>query len=166
MLLPLVGDRRPQPLVQTSYDELNPEFSPDGRWLAYESNESGRYEIYVRPFPNITGGRWLISTSGGTRPLWARNGHEIFYESSGALMRVPVMTGSTFAAGTPSKLFDAPYFFGPGVVGRGRTYDVSPDGRRFLMIKERSSVDEAAPSPRLIFVQNWREELKQRVPTR
>ena len=113
MLLPLAGDRRPQPLLQTPYDELNAELSPNGRWLAYESNESGRYEIYVRPFPNVTAGRWQVSTSGGTRPLWARNGQELFYESMGALMRVPVTTGSTFAAGTPSKLFDAPYFFGP-----------------------------------------------------
>jgi eukaryotic-like serine/threonine-protein kinase len=167
MLLPLVGDRRPQPLLQTPYDELNAEPSPDGRWLAYESNESGPYEIYVRPFPNVTAGRWQVSTSGGTRPLWARNGHELFYESMGALMRVPVTTGSTFAAGTPSRLFDAPYFFGPLVVGRGRTYDVSPDGRRFLMIKEGSAAtDEPAPSARLVLVQHWFEELKRRVPTK
>jgi hypothetical protein len=112
-------------------------------------------------------GRWQVSTSGGTRPLWARNGRELFYESMGALMRVPVTTGSTFAAGTPSRLFDAPYFFGPLVVGRGRTYDVSPDGRRFLMIKEGSAAtDEPAPSARLVLVQHWFEELKRRVPTK
>jgi eukaryotic-like serine/threonine-protein kinase len=165
MLLPLAGDRRPQPLVQTPYDELNAEPSPDGRWLAYESNESGQYEIYVRPFPNVTAGRWQVSTSGGTRPLWARNGQELFYESMGALMRVPLTTGSTFTAGTPTKLFDAPYFFGPEVVGRGRTYEVSPDGQRFLMIKEGSTADESTPSARLVLVQHWFEELKRRVPT-
>ncbi len=166
MLLPLAGDRRPQPLLQTPYDELNAELSPNGRWLAYESNESGQYEIYVRPFPNVTAAKWPVSTSGGTRPLWARNGQELFYESTGTLMRVPLTTGSTFAAGNPTKLFDAPYFFGPNVVGRGRTYDVSPDGLRFLMIKEDSVVDEPTPSARLVLVQHWFEELKRRVPTK
>jgi len=176
MLLPLMGERRPQPLLQTPYDELNAEPSPNGRWLAYESNESGRYEIYVRPFPNATAGKWPVSTSGGTRPLWARNGQELFYESMGALMRVPVTTGSTFAAGTPTKLFDAPYFFGPVVVGRGRTYDVSPDGKQFLMIKEGGIADsrpgamarqaESPPSARMVLVQHWFEELKRLVPTK
>jgi eukaryotic-like serine/threonine-protein kinase len=169
ILLPLVGDRRPQPLLQTLYDELNAELSPNGRWLAYESNESGPYEIYVRPFPNVTAGKWQVSTSGGTRPLWARNGQELFYESMGALMRVPVTTGSTFAPGSPSKLFDAPYFFGPeggSVVGRGRTYDVSPDGKQFLMITEGRVADAPAPSPRLVLVQHWFEELKRVVPTK
>ena len=69
-------------------------------------------EVYVRPFPNVTTGKQQVSTSGGTRPLWARDGQELFYESMGTLMRVPLTTGSTFAAGTPSRLFDAPYFFG------------------------------------------------------
>jgi Tol biopolymer transport system component len=165
MLLPLVGDGRPQPLLQTPYDELNAEPSPKGRWLAYQSNESGQFEIYVRPLPNVTaGGKWQVSSSGGTRPLWARNGRELFYESMGALMRVPLTTGSTFTAGTPSKLFDAPYFFGVQG-GRGRTYDVSPDGLRFLMLKEGTVADEPAPSPRLVLVQHWFEELKRRVPT-
>jgi hypothetical protein len=84
----------------------------------------------------------------------------------GALMRVPVTTGLTFAPGTPSKLFDAPYSFGPEVVGRGRTYDVSPDGKQFLMIKEGSGADAPAPSARLVLVQHWFEELKRRVPTK
>ena len=110
MLLPLGGDRRPQPLLQTPYNELNAELSPNGRWLAYQSNESSHYEIYVRPFPNVTAGKWQVSTSGGTRPLWARNGQELFYESMGTLMSVPLPTGSTFAARTPTKLFDAPIF--------------------------------------------------------
>ena len=167
MLLPLAGDRRPQPLVQTPYDELNAELSPDGRWLAYESNESGRYEIYVRPFPNVTAGKWGRSPRTAARGLCGHGtGRSFFYESMGALMRVPVTTGSTFSAGTPTKLFDAPYFFGPVVVGRGRTYDVSPDGQRFLMIKEGSVADESAPSARLVLVQHWFEELKRRVPTK
>ena len=165
MLLSLGGDRRQEPLLQTPYDEVNAELSPNGRWLAYQSNESDHYEIYVRPFPNVTAGKWQVSTSGGTRPVWARNGQELFYESMGALMRVPVTTDSTFTNGTATKLFDAaPYFFGPAP--GGRAYDVSPDGKRFLMIKQGGEADEPAPSARLVLVQHWFEELKRLVPTK
>ena len=116
-----------RPLVQTTFNELNGEISPDGRWLAYESNESGQEEIYVRPFPNVNGGRWQISVGGGTRPLWARSGKEIFYlgGASGAMMSVPVEGGSTFRGGNPTRLFEGRYF-----ESTGRTYDVSPlEGR-------------------------------------
>jgi Tol biopolymer transport system component len=89
MLLPLKGERHPQPLVKTDFREMNAEISPDSRWLAYQSNESGRDEIYVVPFPNVTAGKWQVSASGGMWPLWARNGQELFYVSMGALMRVP-----------------------------------------------------------------------------
>jgi Tol biopolymer transport system component len=91
MLLPLIGDRRPKPLVQTVFIEAWGEISPDGHWLAYQSNESGQFEIWVTPFPNVTTGKWQVSTSGGTQPLWARHGQELFYESMGALMRVSPM---------------------------------------------------------------------------
>ena len=164
LLVPLGGDHRPRPLLRTAFDELNAEVSPDGHWLAYQSNESGRHEIYVRPFPNVDAGRRQISTSGGTQPLWARNGRELFYVSMGALMRVPLTIGSTIEAGTPTKLLDAPdRLSSPSALGR--MYDVSPDGRRFLMIKESSTSDEPAGLARIIFVQNWFEELKRRVPT-
>ena len=166
VLLPLEGEHRPRPLVQTPFDELNAEVSRDGRWLAYESNESGRVEIYVRPFPNVDGGKWQVSTNGGTQPLWARNGQELFYESMGALMRVPLATGSKFEAGTPRKLFDAPSLFRAPGLGLGRMYDVSADGQRFLMIKDSSGADERPLSPRMILVQNWFEELKRLVPTK
>jgi hypothetical protein len=119
-------------------------------------------EIYVRPFPNVAGGKWQVSSSGGARPLWARNGQELFYESRGALMRVPVTTVPTFQAGTPSQLFDGPYIYG----ALERTYDVSPDGRRFLMIKESDRPVEAGASARLILVPHWFEELKRLVPTK
>ncbi len=123
-----------QPLVQTTFNERNGEISPDGRWLAYQSNESGQAEIYVRPFPDVDGGRWQVSTGGGTRPLWARSGKELFYLGpSGAMMSVAVEGGSTFRAGNPTRLFEGRYFMSAGQPGR--TYDVSPDGRRFLMIK-------------------------------
>jgi eukaryotic-like serine/threonine-protein kinase len=164
--LPLVGDRRSQPLLPTTpFDDLNAEISPNGRWLAYESNESGRNEIWVRPFPNVDADRQLVSINGGTQPLWAQNGQELFYVSTGTLMRVPVKTGSAFERGTPEKVFDAsPYLVRPPGVQVGRMYDVWADGQRFLMIKEIS--DERPPSDRLILVQNWFEELKRLVPTR
>ena len=164
-VLPLEGDRQPRPLVHTPFDELNGEVSRDGRWLAYESNESGRGEIYVRPFPNVDGGKWQVSTNGGTQPMWARNGQELFYESAGTLMRVPLTRGSRFEAGTPQKLIDGPYVFRLFGLGLGRMYDVSLDGQRFLMVKE-SSRPERPLSPRMILVQNWFEELKRLVPTR
>ena len=164
MLLPLLGQRRAQSLFQTEPREMNAEISPDGQWLAYQSNKSGHEEIYIRTFPNVATTELQVSTSGGTQPLWARNGRELFYVSMGTLMRVPLTTtGSTVKPGTPVKALEGPYFYGAGVWS-GRTYDVSPDGR-FLMIKEIGGVDEPTTSARLILVQNWFEELKRRVPT-
>ena len=161
----LDATRRVTPLLQTKFDERNGIVSPDGRWLAYDSNSSGPYEIYVRPFPNVGGGQWQVSTAGGTQPLWARNGKELFYVGAdGALARVPVETnGATWSAGTPMKLLEGRYFIGAGI--GGRTYDVSPDGQRFLMIKAPGTDANAAP-PALIVVQHWDEELKRLVPIR
>ena len=165
-LLPLEGEHRSRPLLATPFDELNAEVSPNGQWLAYESNESGRNEIHVRPFPNVDADKQQVSTNGGTQPLWARNGQELFYESMGTLMRVPVKTGATFERGTPEKVFDLTYLV-PQIRGpSGRMYDVSADGQRFLMIKEISGADERPPSARIILVQNWFEELKRLVPTK
>ena len=147
MVLSLDGEHRVQPLIQTTFDEANADLSPDGRWLAYESNESGLYEVYVRTFPDVNGGRWQISTGGGTRPLWARDGRELFYMattgSMAALMRVPIEQQGTFTPGVPAKLFEGRYYFNnaSGTGGFGRTYDVSPDGQRFLMVKEVGSED-------------------------
>jgi Tol biopolymer transport system component len=161
-LLSLAGQRRSQTLVQTGSLEANAELSLDGHWLAYQSNESGQDEIYVRPFPNVAGGKWQVSPSGGARPLWGRDGRELFYESRRALMRIPITTVPTFQAGPPSKLFDGPYFYG----ALERTYDVSPDGRRFLMIKESGGRVESAASARLVLLPHWFEELKRRLPSK
>jgi hypothetical protein len=166
MLLPLMGERRAQSLFQTESREMNAEISPEGQWLAYQSNKSGQEEIYIRTFPNVATTELQVSTSGGTQPLWAPDGRELFYVSMGTLMRVPLTTtGSTVKPGTPVKALEGPYFYGAGF-GSGRTYDVSPDGRRFLMIKEIRRVDEPTTSARLILVQNWFEELKRRVPVK
>src|SRR6185295_10100450 len=158
MRLAIDGTRRVTPLLQTKFDERNGIVSPDGRWLAYDSNSTGSFEIYVKPFPNVGGGQWEVSTAGGTRPLWARSGKELFYfGADGALVRVPVEAhGTTWSAGTPTKLLEGRYYAGDGASG-GRAYDVSPDGQRFLMIKAAGTDASAAP-PALIVVQHWDEE--------
>ena len=155
------ADRQTDPLVVSEFDEENGEISPDGRWLAYQLQESGRHEIYVRPFPNVDDGRWPISTGGGTRPLWAPDGDELFYlASGGALIAVPVQTSPTFSAGRPDLVFDGPYAVGGST---GPSYDIAADGQRFLMIKDQAAA--ATESTQIIVVQNWFEELKARIPT-
>jgi serine/threonine-protein kinase len=164
-VLSLDGNRQVQPLVQTPFDDENGEISPDGQWLAYQSNESGQNQVYVRPFPKVDGGRWQISTTGGSRPAWAHSGRELFYlDATNVLMAVPVRTTPTFSAGNPAKVFETRYL----VPNNGRTYDVSPDGQRFVMIKDTAADDRergGAP-PNIVVVLNWFEELKQRVPVK
>jgi serine/threonine-protein kinase len=164
-MLSLDGNRQAQPLVQTPFDDENGEISPDGQWLAYQSNESGQNQVYVRPFPKVDGGRWQISTTGGSRPAWAHSGRELFYlDATNVLMAVPVRTTPTFSAGNPAKVFETRYL----VPNNGRTYDVSPDGQRFVMIKDTAADDRergGAP-PNIVVVLNWFEELKQRVPVK
>ena len=155
---------RVTPLLQTKVDERNGIVAPNGRWLAYESNSSGSSEIYVRPFPNVAGGQWQVSTAGGRQPLWARNGKELFYlNDGGGLFRVAVEAdGTTWNAGTPTKLFEGRYY--DATTGSaGRSYDVSPDGERFLMIKRPGS--DASATSAILVVQHWDEELKRLVPT-
>ena len=153
------GTRKVMALLQSTSEEQNGSVSPDGRWLAYQSNCSETFEIYVRPFPNAGGGPWQISTQGGRQPLWARDGKELFFVApDGAIMSATVeATGTVWSAGTPSKMFGGRYVTGDST--SGRTYDVSPDGKRFLMIKPGGS-DAAASPPTIVVVQNWRDELK------
>jgi eukaryotic-like serine/threonine-protein kinase len=135
---------------------VSADISPDGRWLAYQSDESKQDEIYVRPFPNVDSGRWQVSTGGGTRPAWARNGRELFYyQAPGKILAVPIQPGAAFASGTPQVVVNGQY----AVAQPGRTYDLSPAGKRFLMIKD------ATPS-QLVVLLNWLNELKARVPTK
>jgi eukaryotic-like serine/threonine-protein kinase len=163
----LDGTHRVTPLVQTRFDERNGIISPDGRWLAYQSDSSGPIEIYVQPFPNVDGGgQRQVSTAGGTQPLWSRKTKELFYVgANGTLMGVSVEAiGVTWNNGRPTKLLEARYLTASGANG-GRTYDASPDGKRFLMIKGPST-DTAATPPAVILVQHWDEELKRLVPTK
>jgi serine/threonine-protein kinase len=154
-----LSDRKAQPFLRTPFTESVPRFSPDGRWLAYISNESGRYEIYVQPYPG-PGGKWQISTEGGTEPTWNPNGRELFYRSGDKMMAVDIATQPSFAAGTPRVLFEGRYELSPATTPN---YDVSPDGQRFLMLKP-AEASEAAPT-QINVVLNWFEELKRRVPT-
>ena len=158
-LLSLEGSS--EPLLATEFRERNPALSPDGRWLAYESNASGQNEIYVRPFPNIEDGQWLISTDGGTRPLWGADGRELFYLSRGAeLMAVRVQTEPSFAPGNPEAILEGRKL--TVETGPGRAYDISPDGERFLVVQELVGSTSATE---LILVQNWFQELERLVPT-
>jgi eukaryotic-like serine/threonine-protein kinase len=150
-VLPLSGERTLRPFLQTKFFEAGAQFSPDGRWVAYNSTESGRSEVYVRPFPG-PGGKWQISTEGGWHPRWSRTGRELLYRQADKMMAVDVETKPTFSPGRPRTLFEE---------GSYHEWDVAPDGTRFLMIKEDPA--ESGPA-QLNVVLNWFEELKRRVP--
>lgn len=148
-------------LLEGPYSEFNAELSPDGRWMAYQSDESGRWEIYVRPFPNVSDDRLQISNAGGFKPLWSRDGRELFYlegESPSSLMSVTVESSeSGLNLGERDRIMEWPYERSYD----GRSYDVSLDGQRFLAIKE----NPGAFDDWIVVVQNWFEELESRVPT-
>jgi serine/threonine protein kinase/WD40 repeat protein len=157
-VLPLSGDRKPFPLLHTPFAESHAQISPDGKWFAYQSNETGRMEVYVQPFPSRSG-KWQVSTNGGYFPRWRRDGHELFYmsqTSAGRMMAVDVKSsGSTFEAGAPRDLFDSPYT-NLSHVGGGRyhPYAVSADGKRFLIPYPQSS-DAAKLTMPIAVVENW-----------
>ncbi len=156
-VLSMEGERTSKPLLQTEFDETRPAISPDGRWIAYMSNETGRREIYVRPFPSVEDGSWQISSDGGVSPVWAPNGRELFYRNGEAMMVVKIETEPSFRHGRPQVLFSGSYAFA------ARNYDIHPDGQRFLMIKEAEQTGETGTE--LIVVENWFQELKRLVPT-
>jgi eukaryotic-like serine/threonine-protein kinase len=169
VMLALDDKRQVTSLIHTAFDEGNGVVAPDGRWLAYESNESGQYQIYVRPFPAVDSGRWQLSTNGGRQPLWSRSGDELFYvDPTGALMHVNVVrTAAGFSAAAPVKLMNGTgYYYAWDDQNRGRTYDVSPDGQRFIRIKESALADRANDPARFVIVENWIEELKRQVQPR
>ena len=161
ILLLDVRTRRITPFLNTQSNEAYPEFSPDGRWLAYGSDESGRREVYVRPFPG-PGEKWQISQEGRTEPLWARNGKQLFYQSVDRYQNwaVDVQTGPVFSAGKPRLLFEQAGLQSTRPI---RSWDLSLDGQRFLMV----NFGETKPTPvtEMILVQNWFEELKRLAPT-
>ena len=151
------------PLLTDRFDEFGAALSPDGKWLAYASNESGRSEIFVRPFPNTAGGRWQVSSAGGSAVRWAHSGRELFYDApSGEMMVVPVKPGPTFAPGTPARLFPLGGLWESTVLPR---YDLTPDDKTFLMLRT-AAVKQAPGAGSLVVVDNWLTELKAKMGTK
>ena len=152
-MLPLSGERKPYPFLQAPFSQLEAQFSPDGKWLAYFSLESGRPEVYVAPFPG-SGGKWLVSTEGGTWPRWRRDGKEILYLSpDNKVMAAEVRaSGSSFEVGAVRALFETrPYRTG------GAAFDVSADGQRFII-----KYAQEQPTAAITLVVNWTSELKKK----
>jgi eukaryotic-like serine/threonine-protein kinase len=161
LVLPLYGERKPRGVAQSKFVEGSPKFSPDGKWLAYCSNESGRPEVFVQPFPG-PGPKIQISTDGGTDPVWRAKGGELYYRAGEKMMAVEVRTEPKFVAARPRMLWEGDYSHGmssscgaPGV--SSFNYDVTPDGDRFLMVKD---VHHKVESKRIVVVLNWTDELQ------
>ena len=157
-ILPVEGKREPRPFLKTPAYEQSPVFSPDGRWLAYVSSESGQSEVYAQAFPG-PGGKWQISNGGGEYPVWARKGRELFYYSGSRLMSVTITTRPAFAASSPQFLLEGR----PGTLAASVTslYDVGPDEQKFIMAR---GTGPESGSMQMHVVINWAEELKRQVP--
>jgi serine/threonine-protein kinase len=145
----------PEPLITTPFQDRAPVFSPDGRWIAYVSNKSGRDEVFVLPYPG-PGPESTVSTAGGREPVWSRDGTELFYRSEEQLMVVDVELGVGFRAGTPRPLFGDVYDRDPGAGGGIANYDVTAEGERFVMVRR----DASAQAEKVVVVLNWAEELR------
>jgi len=157
-----LGGGNPQPLDDTRYAQGSPKFSPDGRWIAYCAAESGKPQVYVKAFPG-PGPKVQVSNDGGTDPVWKRTGGELYYRHDDSMMAVPVSTTPTFSAGRPEELWKGHYSpgmstscGGPGLTSSN--YDVTPDGRHFLMIKDDDQ--DSVTSDRLVVVQAWADEVR------
>jgi eukaryotic-like serine/threonine-protein kinase len=148
------SDKKPFPLVATNFSEITPAFSPDGKWLAYANNATGRQEIYIQPFPSGAG-RWQVSTAGGTSPNWRKDGKELFFISlDSQMMAVDVsQKGAGLQLGAPHVLFKA----APTVRGSSGPYTVSADGKKFVM----NTVAQQSITEPLTLITNWTADLKQ-----
>jgi hypothetical protein len=139
-----------------------PEISPDGRWMAYNSDESGQLEVCVRPFPDVNRAKEQVSANGGVVPLWSPDGRKLYYRAGDAVMAVAVETEPAFKCGKPEVLFRGNY-----ALSDRHPWDISPDGKRFLMMKDVGAVSSGEAGPRkIIVVTNWFEELRERVPVK
>jgi serine/threonine-protein kinase len=155
-------DSTPKPLVATSFRERSPSLSPDGKWLAYASDETGRFEVFVRPFPDAQSAKWQVSTAGGSSPHWSGQGNELFYlDGANEMQSAHVTTRPTFGIVSKERLFSASgYFVSPWA----QAYDVAPDGQRFLMLRVGTATGAQPVS--LVLVENFLTELRQRMATR
>jgi hypothetical protein len=162
MLVPLEPPYRVTPLLVSGFAEKDGELSPNGRWFAYTSNESGSTELYVRPFPNVDSGKWQISSGGGFQPAWTSDGRELAYESpDGRIMTTAIDDVPAFKPGATRVAVSTPHFVGAS--SSARAYDVTPDGKRFLVI-ESSSESAGDSAAMIVVVLNWAEELKRLLP--
>lgn len=153
--LPLFGERKPTLFLQTQFNETHARFSPDGRWLAYVSDQSGRAEVYVQPFPS-SAGKWQISTNGGDQPAWRRDGKELFYLAADKkIVAVEVKAGSTFETGAQRALFQTRVRDNT-LTGDRNQYAVASNGQRFLVV---TPVSESSAAP-ITVVLNWHSDLK------
>jgi serine/threonine-protein kinase len=152
-------DSTDSPVVNTPFSEYHPALSPDGHWVAYTSNESGTNEVYVRPFPEVGGGRWQVSNGGGSQPVWSPDGHELYFLNAGArLAATRVETTPTFASGVPTVLFDASNYV---LDAFHQSYDVTPDGKYFIFSSARRQ--GAGHGPQLVWAEHWFTDLDARV---
>jgi dipeptidyl aminopeptidase/acylaminoacyl peptidase len=150
-LLDLSGEKKAHAFFESPFDKTHARLSPDGRWLAYSTNDSGMYQIAVQSFPDANGGKWQITAQGGIEPKWRHDGHELYYLGlDGKLMAVPIKAEGTFEAGTPVALFDTPLPVNRTQPQRERRYDVAHDGRFLLVVPVGSTV--SAP---VIAIVNW-----------
>jgi len=142
------------------FNEVDPSFSPDGRWLAYASNESGAFQVYVRAFPD-RGGKWQISNSGGVYPVWSRNGREIFFETldNRIMVSAYTMKGDSFAADKPRMWSEQRVVGVPGAV---RNFDLAPDGKRIAALMPAEAPEDQKAQNHLIFLQNFFDEVRRR----
>jgi eukaryotic-like serine/threonine-protein kinase len=155
-VLPMFGDRKPFPILQTEFNESHSQVSPDGRWIAYTSDETGRAEVFVRSFPKTTEGKWQISVQGGDTPQWRPDGKELFYFSADKnLMSVEINSSSSFEASAPAALFEAP-MVPDSITGTRNQYFASPDGQRFFINK---IAEKQKPSPITVVI-NWPAQLQ------
>jgi len=167
-MIPVHGDGALVWRLTGTFHERNAELSPDGRWMTYQSDESGEWQVYVRPFPRVEDDQVVVSNDGGVMPLWSPDGRELFYLRPGEpvqLIAVSVSASTAdgrFTFGERKTLFDLdlPYY----AIGNPRNYDVSPDGQRFLVIRETGGDAGEEARPEITVVLNWFEELKARVP--
>ena len=178
-IMPLSGEATLQPLIATPFNVGHPTVSPDGRWLAYTAMDSNfQTEVWVRPFPTVEDAQWQVSIDGGREPVWALDGAALYYwsgyhnrgggsdRSLNSVVRIAINDGEPSGWGLPEVLFTGPYFMIDGNAGVARRdYDIHPDGERFLLLKAASAATDQREGSKIVYVQNWADELQRLVPT-